>query len=311
MVYLNFLKKVMAIILVSDRLHPDGIKELEKLGEVRVKTGLSPPELMKEVAEADVLVVRSATKVTREVIEAGKKLKIIARAGVGLDNIDQEAARERGIKVLNAPESVSVAVAELVMGFMLSWCRKIPAADSSMKQGQWEKSKFMGTELRGKTLGIVGTGRIGLEVARRARAFDMKLLGYDIVQNPEFTALGGKYVDLETLLKSSDFVSLHVPLTDQTRNMIGEKELKMMKKTAVLINTARGAVVNEEALIRALQEGWIAGACLDVYWREPLGDHVLTKLSNVILTPHIGASTEEAQREAALVIAEKIRRELE
>jgi D-3-phosphoglycerate dehydrogenase len=301
----------MVVILVSDHLHPDGIRELEKLGEVRVKTGLPPQELLKEVADADILVVRSATKVTREVIEAGKKLKIIARAGVGLDNIDRGAAEERGIKVLNAPESVSVAVAELVLGLMLSWCRKIPAADASMKQGRWEKTKFMGTELRGKTLGIVGTGRIGLEVAKRARTFGMELLGYDIVQNSQFTALGGKYVDFETLLKNSDFISLHVPLTEQTKDLIGEKELRMMKKTAVLINTARGAVVNEEALVKALQEGWIAGACLDVYWREPLGDHPLTKLPNVILTPHLGASTEEAQREAALVIAEKIRRELE
>jgi len=169
----------------------------------------------------------------------------------------------------------------------------------------------MGTELRGKTLGIIGTGRIGIEVAKRAKAFDMQLLGYDIVQNDQFLALGGKYVDLETLLKSSDFVSLHVPLNEKTRNLIGEKELRLMKKSAVLINTSRGAVVDENALVRALKEGWIAGACLDVYRKEPLpGDHPLLSLPNVILTPHLGASTEEAQREAALVIAEKIRREL-
>jgi D-3-phosphoglycerate dehydrogenase len=310
MVYLNLPQKMMPVILVSDHLHPDGVEELKKLGEVRVKTGLPPEQLLKEIADVEVLVVRSATKVTREVIEAGKKLKIVARAGVGLDNIDREAAKERGIKVLNAPESVSVAVAELTLGMMLSWCRKIPAADTSMKEGKWEKSKFMGSELRGKTLGIVGTGRIGLEVAKRALAFGMRLLGYDIVQNAEFLALGGKYVDLETLLRNSDFVSLHVPLTDQTKNLIGERELRMMKPTAVLINTSRGAVVEEGALVRALHEGWIAGACLDVYWKEPLGEHPLCKLPNVILTPHLGASTEESQREAALLIAEKIRREL-
>jgi D-3-phosphoglycerate dehydrogenase len=301
----------MVTILVSDHLHPDGVRELQKLGEVKVKTGLPPSELLKEVSDIDVLVVRSATKVTREVIEAAKKLKIVARAGVGLDNIDQEAAKEKGVKVLNAPESVSVAVAELTIGLMLSWCRKIPLADASMRAGRWEKSKFMGTELRGKTLGIIGTGRIGIEVAKRAKAFDMQLLGYDIVQNDQFLALGGKYVDLETLLKSSDFVSLHVPLNEKTRNLIGEKELRLMKKSAVLINTSRGAVVDENALVRALKEGWIAGACLDVYQKEPLpGDHPLLSLPNVILTPHLGASTEEAQREAALVIAEKIRREL-
>jgi D-3-phosphoglycerate dehydrogenase len=301
----------MVTILVSDHLHPDGVRELQKLGEVKVKTGLPPSELLKEVSDVDVLVVRSATKVTREVIEAAKKLKIVARAGVGLDNIDQEAAKEKGVKVLNAPESVSVAVAELTIGLMLSWCRKIPLADASMRAGRWEKSKFMGTELRGKTLGIIGTGRIGIEVAKRAKAFDMQLLGYDIVQNDQFLALGGKYVDLETLLKSSDFVSLHVPLNEKTRNLIGEKELRLMKKSAVLINTSRGAVVDENALVRALKEGWIAGACLDVYRKEPLpGDHPLLSLPNVILTPHLGASTEEAQREAALVIAEKIRREL-
>jgi len=302
---------LMPVILVSDHLHPDGVEELKKLGEVRVKTGLPPSELLKEVEDVDVLVVRSATKVTREVLEAGKRLKIVARAGVGLDNIDQEAAKERGIKVLNAPESVSVAVAELVLGLMLSWCRRIPAADASMRQGKWEKSKFMGIELRGKTLGILGTGRIGLEVARRAKAFGMRLLGHDIVQSKEFLELGGEYVGLEDLLRNSDFVSLHVPLNEQTRNMLGERELRMMKPTAVLINTSRGAVVQEEALLKALREGWIAGACLDVYWKEPISsDHPLLQLSNVVLTPHLGASTEEAQREAALVVAEKIRREI-
>lgn len=301
----------MPVILVSDHLHPDGVEELKKLGEVRVKTGLPPSELLKEVGDVDVLVVRSATKVTREVLEAGKRLKIVARAGVGLDNIDQEAAKERGIKVLNAPESVSVAVAELVLGLMLSWCRRIPAADASMRQGKWEKSKFMGVELRGKTLGILGTGRIGLEVARRAKAFGMRLLAHDIVQSREFLELGGEYVGLEDLLRNSDFVSLHVPLNEQTRNMLGEREFRMMKPTAVLINTSRGAVVQEEALLKALREGWIAGACLDVYWKEPIsGDHPLLQLSNVVLTPHLGASTEEAQREAALVVAEKIRREI-
>ncbi len=300
----------MPKILVTDRIHRKGIEELSKLGEVQVKLGLKGAELLKEVADAEVLVVRSATKVTKEVIEAGRKLRIIARAGAGLDNIDVQAAQERGVKVLNAPESVRVAVAELTMGLMLSWCRHISRADRGMKEGRWEKSALMGRELKGKALGLVGVGGIGLEVAKRARAFEMMLLGCDPVKRQEFLDLGGKYVELDELLKQSDFVSLHVPLNPSTKGMIGERELRLMKPTAVLVNTARGPVVQEEALLRALREGWIAGACLDVYWEEPLGGHPLTQLPNVLLTPHLGASTEEAQLKAALIIADKIRKEL-
>ena len=301
----------MVKILVSDPIHRAGIERLEQLGQVEVKVGLPREELVKSIKGQDVLVVRSATQVTREVIEAGENLKVIARAGMGLDNIDVGAAQEHGIKVVNAPEAPSVAVAELVFGLILGWVRHIPQADLSMKHGKWEKSKLMGSELRGKTLGIVGTGRIGREVAIRAKAFGMNLLAHDIVQNEELVRqTGARYVDMETLLRESDFVTLHVPFTEQTERMIGKRELELMKPTAVLINTARGGVVDEQALAEVLQSGRIAGACLDVYEREPLGDSPLLGLPNVVLTPHLGASTEETQREAALIVAEKIKKAL-
>jgi D-3-phosphoglycerate dehydrogenase len=295
-------------ILVSDKIHDDGIKMLEKIGEVVVKTGLTPNQLLEEIEGYDVLVVRSATKVTKEVIGAGKKLRIIARAGVGLDNIDVQAAKNKEIKIINAPEGPTTAVAELTIGLMLSWARHLPIADKSMKEGQWEKSQLMGSELRGKKLGVVGTGRIGQAVGCRARAFSMDILAYDVEQNAEFIQrTGASYVDLKELLRESDFVSLHVPATIQTRHMIGQLEFGLMKPSAVLVNTSRGEVIDEESLVDALKKGKIAGACLDVYEREPPKDSPLLKLPNVILTPHIGASTVEAQREAAVIIAEKIK----
>jgi len=295
-------------ILVTDPIHEDGIKILERVGEVDVRTGLTTKQLLEEIKGYDVLVVRSATKVTKDVIEAGRKLKIIARAGAGLDNIDVQAASARGIELINAPEAPTIAVAELVIGLMLSWARQLPRADASTKQGRWEKTQLMGSELRGKTLGIIGTGRIGRAVGYRAKAFLMNLLAFDVVRSAEFTErTGALYVDLDELLRESDFVTLHIPLTPQTRYMIGRRELELMKPTAVLINTSRGEAVDEVALAEALRKGKIAGACLDVYECEPPKDSPLLKLSNIMLTPHIGASTAEAQREAALLIAEKIK----
>ncbi len=298
-------------VLVTDPIHEDGIRLLREFAEVNVRTDLKSEELAGCIANYDVLIVRSATKVTRDVIEAGNKLKLIARAGAGLDNIDLETAKKRGIKVLNTPEAPTVAVAELVMGLMLAWARRIPRADASMKQGKWEKSELMGTELQGKTLGIIGTGRVGKAVAHRAKAFGMTLLAYDVVLDREFAeSVGVRYVDLETLLQESDYVTLHVPLIPQTRHMIGEHEFELMKPTAVIVNAARGGVIDEAALIRALKGGKIAGACLDVYEREPPENSPLLKLPNVILTPHLGASSKEAQREAAVLIAKKIKEEL-
>jgi D-3-phosphoglycerate dehydrogenase len=295
-------------ILVTDKIHDEGIKMLKQIGEVDVKTELTPDQLLDEIKGYDVLVVRSATKVTKEVIDSGKNLKIIARAGVGLDTIDVQAANARGIKLINAPEAPTIAVAELVIGLMISWARHLPIADKTMKQSKWEKAQLMGSELDGKTLGIIGTGRIGQAVGYRAKAFLMDILAYDVRQNAEFVReTGARYVNLEELLRKSDFVSLHVPAIPQTRHMIGRSEFELMKPSAVLINTSRGEVIDEAALVSALQEGKIAGACLDVYEHEPPKDSPLLKLQNVILTPHIGASTIEAQREAALIIAEKIK----
>jgi len=298
----------LAKILITDRIHEDGIKMLREVGEVDVKTGLTTKQLLEEIKGYDVLVVRSATKVTKDVIEAGRKLKIIARAGAGLDNIDVQAASARGIELINAPEAPTIAVAELVIGLMLSWARQLPRADASTKQGRWEKTQLMGSELRGKTLGIIGTGRIGRAVGYRAKAFSMNLLAVDVRRSAEFAErTGARYVDLDTLLRKSDFVTLHIPLLPETRHMIGKRELGLMKPTAVLINTSRGEVVDEAALADVLQKGKITGACLDVYEREPPKDSPLLKLPNVILTPHIGASTIEAQREAAVLVAEKIK----
>lgn len=298
-------------ILVTDKIHEDGIRMLREFAEVKVATGLKPAELLERVRGHDVLVVRSATKVTEEVIAAGKELKVIARAGAGLDNIDVKAAEARKIKVVNAPEAPTVAVAELVFGHMLSFARHLPRADAGTKRGKWEKAELVGSELRGKTLGIVGTGRIGRAVGYKAKAFLMNLLLYDVVQNREFTErTGGKYVDFDALLRESDYVTLHVPLLPETKHMIGERELELMKPTAVLINTSRGEVVDEKALVKALQEKKIAGACLDVYEREPPRDSPLLELPNVVLTPHLGASTVEAQRDAAVLIAGKIKEAL-
>lgn len=298
----------MVKILVADPIHEDGVKALQEFAEVEVATGLTPARLFERLGGCEVLVVRSATKVTKEVIDAGKQLRVIARAGVGLDNIDVKVAEARGIKVLNASEAPTVAVAELVLAHMLAWARHLPRADSSMKAGKWEKEQLMGSELRGKTLGIIGTGRIGREVSYKAKALSMNLLAYDTRQSHEFAEqTGAKYVDLDTLFRESDFVTLHVPLMPETKHMVGKRELELMKPTAVLINTSRGGVVDEGALAEAMRMGKIAGACLDVYEREPPRDSPLLKLPNVVLTPHLGASTREAQRDAAIIISKKIK----
>ncbi len=298
----------MVKILVTDSIHGDGIKILEGVGEVDVKPKLTPKQLLGAIKDYDALVVRSATKVTKEIIDAGRKLKIVARAGAGLDNIDVQAASARDIELINAPEAPTIAVAELVIGLMLAWTRRLPRADASMKQGRWEKAQLVGSELRGKTLGIVGTGKIGRAVGYRAKVFLMNLLAFDVAQSAEFSKrAGARYVDLDGLLRESDFITLHVPLTPKTRHMIGRRELELMKPTAVLINTSRGEVVDESKLVEALKKGKIAGACLDVFEREPPMDSPLLKLPNVVLTPHIGASTVEAQREAAVLVAEKIK----
>lgn len=298
-------------VLVTDPIHKDGLKALREITEVEVAEDLEQEELIERVTDFDALVVRSATKVTKEVLEGAKKLRLIVRAGVGLDNIDLEAAKGKGIKVVNTPEAPSVAVAELVMGLMLAWARNIPQADASMRQGRWEKSKLVGTELRGKTLGMIGTGRVGRAVAQRAGAFEMNLLAYDVFKDEEFAErVGVRYIDLETLLHESDYVTLHVPLMPQTEHMLGAREFGLMKPTAVIVNTSRGGIIDEVALIEALRAGKIAGACLDVYEYEPPKDSPLLKLPNIVLSPHLGASSREAQRAAAVLAAERVKEEL-
>ncbi len=299
----------MVKVLVAAPLHEKAIEVLEKAGfEVVYEEYPDEERLIELVKDVEAIVVRSKPKVTRRVIEAAPKLRVIGRAGVGLDNIDLEAAKERGIKVVNSPGASSRSVAELVFGLLLAVARKIAFADRKMREGVWAKKQCMGIELEGKTMGVIGFGRIGYNVAKIANAFGMRVLLYDPYPNEERAReVGGTFASLEDLLKESDVVTLHVPLVDATYHLIDEERLKLMKPTAILINAARGAVVDNNALVKALQEGWIAGAGLDVYEEEPLPkDHPLTRLDNVVLTPHIGASTEEAQMRAGVQVAEQI-----
>ncbi len=296
-------------VLVCDPIHEDGIKILKDAGfQVDINPEISYEELKEKVRNYDVLVVRSRTKVTREIIEAGEKLKVVGRAGAGIDNIDVEAAKEKGVKVLNTPEAPAIAVAELTIGLLLSLARQIPRADSSMKEGRWAKKEFRGWQLNGKTFGVVGLGHIGEKVARLAKAFGMKILiTKRTPPSPEILKeLEAEFVSLDELLRRSDVISLHVPLTPQTYHMIGEKEIQLMKDGAFIINTSRGAVVDEKALFNALKSGKLGGAALDVYEMEPPKDYSLMKLPNVVCTPHIGAQTVEAQRAASTLLAQKI-----
>jgi len=297
-------------VLVASRIHEDGIKLLKSSG-VEVTYVEEPPEneLVNLIKGHHGLIVRSKPVVTRRVIEAADQLLVIARAGVGVDNIDVEAARERGIEVLNSPEATVTSVAELAVGLMLAVARKIAFSDRKMRAGEWVKKYAEGIELSGKVLGVIGAGRIGSIVARICRfGFNMQVLYYDPIRNPKLEEeAGAKYVTLEEVLKTADIVTIHVPLMPETKHLINEEKLKLMKKTAILINTSRGAVVDTNALVKALREGWIAGAGLDVYEEEPLPPgHPLTTLDNVVLTPHIGASTHEAQARAGVLIAEKV-----
>jgi len=296
-------------VLVCDPVHEDGIKILKDAGfKVDVDSNISYEELKGKVRDYNVLVVRSRTKVTREIIEAGENLRVVGRAGAGIDNIDVEAAKEKGIIVLNTPEAPAIAVAELTVGLLLSLARQIPRADRSMKEGKWAKKEFKGWQLNGKTFGIVGLGHIGEKVARLAKAFGMKILiTKRTPPSPEILKeLEAEFVPLDELLRRSDIISLHVPLTPQTRHMIGEREIQLMKNGAFIINTSRGAVIDEKALFNALKSGKLGGAALDVYEIEPPRDYSLMRLPNIVCTPHIGAQTVEAQRAAATLLAQKI-----
>ena len=252
------------------------------------------------------MIVRSQTKVTAEIIRAGKNLKVIARAGAGVDNIDVNEATKQGILVVNAPTSNTIAVAEHVFGLMLALVRHIPQAHGKLKSGVWAKSEFMGTELRGKTLGIIGLGKIGAEVAKRAHAFEMKLIAHDPFVSTDYARnLRVELVSLEQLLKEADFITLHLSLTASTTGLIGAKELALVKPTVRIINCARGALVDEEALAKAIEEKKIAGAAIDVYCEEPATKCVLLRGENIIHTPHLAASTMEAQTAGATIVAEQ------
>ncbi len=296
-------------VLICDQVNPILKEILEKNGlKVNYEPEITPAQLSEKIGNFEVVIVRSRTKLVKELVEKADKCQIIARVGVGLDNIDQDAAKAKNIRVINAVEGAITAVAELVVGLMLSMAREIPRADREIRNGNWIKKELMGSELKGKYLGIVGLGNIGKRLGRIARALNMNIIGYDVVPiDEEFSKeVGLMKADLDTLLTSSDYVSLHVPLLDSTKHIINAEKLKMMKKTARIINTARGGVIDEEALYNALKAGNLAGAALDVFEVEPATGNNLTSLPNFISTPHMGAQTKEAQSLAANVIAEKI-----
>lgn len=298
-----------SMVLICDEVSPILPKILKDNGmEVDYSPQITAEQLLTAVKRYHTIIVRSRTQVTADIIRAADNCKVVARVGVGLDNIDQEAARLRGIRVINAVEGAMNAVAELVITMMLSLARGVPRGDRDMRRGIWAKKELKGTELRGKYLGIVGVGNIGKRLGRLARAFNMNIIGYDVVQiDPDFVReVGMIKADLDTLLQSADYISLHVPLLESTRHMINAERISGMKKNACIINTSRGGIVDEAALYEAIRSGNLGGAALDVFESEPPGNTPLATLDNVILTPHIGAQTSEAQSLAANVIAEKI-----
>ncbi len=296
-------------VLICDQVNSILKEILEKNGlKVTYEPEITPEQIAEKIGTFEVVVVRSRTKMTRELVEKANKCQIIARVGVGLDNIDQDAAKEKNIRVINAVEGAITAVAELVIGLMLSMAREIPRADREIRNGNWIKKELMGSELKGKYLGIVGLGNIGKRLGRLARALNMNIIGYDVVPiDDEFSKeVGLMKADLDTLLSSADYISFHVPLLESTRHLINAEKLKLMKKTAHIINTARGGVIDEEALYNSLKDGSLAGAALDVFEAEPATGNKLITLPNFIATPHMGAQTKEAQLLAANIIAEKI-----
>jgi len=296
-------------VLICDEVAPVLNKVLQENGlKVTYEPEITPDQIKEKIENFNIVIVRSRTKLTKELIEKASKCKIIARVGVGLDNIDQDAAKEKGIRVINAIEAAVGAVAELVLGMMLSLARQVTIANDGMKNGKWLKKELLGTELKGKYLGIVGVGNIGKRLGRLAKALNMNIIGYDVIPiDKEFSReVGLVKTDLDTLLSSADYVSLHVPLTNETHHMINSERISKMKKTACIINVSRGGVIDEDALYDALKSGNLGGAALDVFEKEPATDNKLATLPNVICTPHIGAQTKEAQSLAANVIAEKI-----
>ncbi|AOX03183.1 phosphoglycerate dehydrogenase [Moorena producens PAL-8-15-08-1] len=299
----------MSKVLVSDSIDQAGIDILSQVAEVNFNPNLSPEELLTIIPDYDALMIRSGTRVTQEVIEAGKQLKIIGRAGVGVDNVDIPAATRHGIVVVNSPEGNTIAAAEHALAMMLALSRHISDANQSVKSNKWQRKLFIGTEVYKKTLGVVGLGKIGSHVATVARAMGMKLLGYDpFISVERAEQLGCRLVEMDLLLQESDYITLHIPKTPETAHLINDEAIAKMKPTARIINCARGGIIDEEALAKALKEGKIAGAALDVYESEPLGESPLRELGKeIVLTPHLGASTAEAQVNVAVDVAEQIR----
>jgi D-3-phosphoglycerate dehydrogenase len=295
-------------VLISDNISPKCIGILKKSGlEVDVKTGLKPEELKACIGDYHGLIIRSATKVTSEIINAAKNLKVIGRAGSGLDNVDKTAATKKGIVVMNTPGGNTITTAEHTISLMVSLARQIPQATMSMKAGKWEKKKFMGVELFNKTLGVIGIGNIGSQVAKRAQGLGMNVIAYDpFLSEDTAKAMGVEKVDLQELLRRSDFITIHTPITPETKNMINKETIKVMKNGARIINCARGGIINEKDLYDALIDGKLAGAALDVFEEEPPKNNPLLTLNNVICTPHLGASTKEAQENVAIAVAEQV-----
>lgn len=296
-------------VLICDEVDPVLNKILQDNGlKVSYEPKITPEQIKEKISAFNIVIVRSRTTITRDMIEKADKCKIIARVGVGLDNVDQVAAKEKNIRVINAAEGAMNAVAELVLGFMLTLSRQTARGDRAIRNGQWLKSELKGTELRGKYLGIIGLGNIGKRLGRLARGLNMNIIGYDVVPIDEEFAkeVGLMKADLDTLLQSSDYISIHVPLLDSTYHLLNAQKMATMKKTAKIINTSRGGVVDEDALYEAIKNGNLGGAALDVFEKEPALGNKLAELDNVILTPHIGAQTKEAQSLAANIIGEKI-----
>ena len=308
-ILVNLDEVIMSKVLVSDPIDQVGIDILSQVATVDVKIGLKPEELVKIIGEYDALMIRSGTRVTKEIIEAGTNLKIIGRAGVGVDNVDVPTATRKGIVVVNSPEGNTIAAAEHALAMMLSLSRHIPDANASVKRGEWDRKTYVGSEVYKKTLGVVGLGKIGSHVAAVAKALGMRLLAYDpFISTERAEQLGCQLVDLDLLFQEADYITLHIPKTPETTHLINAETLAKMKPTARIINCARGGIIDEAALAEAVKQGTIAGAALDVFDSEPLGESALRPLGKeVILTPHLGASTTEAQVNVAIDVAEQIR----
>lgn len=300
----------MKKVLICDPMDPDAFEELKSISglTVTLKTGMDEEELVSTIPEFHAAVVRGATKITKPVIEAGTNLELLVRAGIGLDNIDVTEAEKKGIQVSNTPSATTISVAEHTFGLMLATVRNQGKANISMKEHKWEKKKFKGTELYGKTLGIIGSGRIGLAVAERAIAFGMKVVVFDIIDVQ--TPLDIQQVELDELLAQSDVISLHLPFTASTKHMISDEAFGKMKDGAIIINASRGGVVDEEALLRALESGKVRAAAIDVFEKEPPDDFALVDHPNVIAMPHIGAAASEGQKRAGFEVVRILRERL-